>query len=134
MLNRANDVVHLFDWGDRKGKAGVERVRMCNLETLKGSIDNNELFDRLLEDREMLSKLILPLDMGRVTRGEQSPLFFGSAMTNFGVQLFLDKFCNMGTRPGGQMAKRNEEARGKRSKRNIRSAAEDEDDNTRETK
>lgn len=37
--------------------------------------------------------------MARVYRGEQTPVFFGSAMTNFGVQLFLDAFMRMGAPP-----------------------------------
>ena len=32
-------------------------------------------------------------------RGEQTPIFFGSAMTNFGVQLFLDTFMDLGAPP-----------------------------------
>lgn len=131
VLDRMNNVVHLFDRGDRKGKAEVEQVHMDDLETLKKNIDDDELFEKLLEDQELLSELISPLDMDRVMSGEQSPLFFGSAMTNFGVQLFLDKFCDMGTRPGGRMAKRNEEVRGKRSKQNEANAAaagDDDDD------
>ena len=128
VLDRMNNVVHLFDRGDRKGKAEVEQVHMDDLETLKKNIDDDELFDKLLEDQELLSELISPLDMDRVMSGEQSPLFFGSAMTNFGVQLFLDKFCDMGTRPGGRMAKRNEEVKGKRSKQNEANAAAGDDD------
>ncbi len=33
-------------------------------------------------------------------RGEVSPVFFGSAVTNFGVQLFLDRFVAMAPAPG----------------------------------
>lgn len=64
---------------------------MDDLDTLKQCINDDELFHKLLEDQELLQELISPLDMERVMAGEQSPLFFGSAMTNFGVQLFLDK-------------------------------------------
>jgi len=60
-----------------------------------------------LEDAELLDELMEPLDMERVLAAEQSPLFFGSAMTNFGVQLFLDKFLDMGTSPVGRLAKQN---------------------------
>jgi len=48
--------------------------------------------------------LIEPLNLERVLDGTQSPMFFGSAMTNFGVQLFLEKFCDMGTKPLGRDA------------------------------
>ena len=104
VLDRMTDTVHLFDRGDRKSKADVEQVSMDDVDTLRERIDDEELFEKLIEDREMLDELIAPLDMERVMGGEQSPLFFGSAMTNFGVQLFLDKFCDMGTKPGGRLA------------------------------
>jgi peptide chain release factor 3 len=61
-----------------------------------------DLYDKLTEGAELLEELILPpLDMDRVLAGEQTPLFFGSAMTNFGVDLFLNAFCDMGTKPKG---------------------------------
>ena len=60
---------------------------MSDLDTIKECINDEELFDKLLEDQELLEELISPLDMERVMAGEQSPLFFGSAMTNFGVQV-----------------------------------------------
>jgi len=40
-----------------------------------------------------------PLDLARVHAGEQSPVFFGSAMTNFGVDLFLKKLLALGSPP-----------------------------------
>ena len=115
VLDRMNNVVHLFDRGDRKSKAEVEQVSMSDLETLRKSIDDDELYEKLLEDQELLVELIPPLDMDRVMSGEQSPLFFGSAMTNFGVQLFLDKFCDMGTKPSGRLATRKEEVKGNKA-------------------
>jgi len=127
VLDRMNDVVHLFDRGDRKSKAEVEQVPMVDLETLEQRIDDDELYQQLLEDQEMLSELIAPLDMERVMAGEQSPLFFGSAMTNFGVQLFLDKFCDMGTKPNGRMASLKEEAKGKKAKEKEEATNSDEE-------
>ena len=83
--------MHLFDRAERGSKSDVRQVSMDDVDTLKEIINDQELFDKLLEDQELLEELISPLDMERVMAGEQSPLFFGSAMTNFGVQLFLDK-------------------------------------------
>ena len=39
------------------------------------------------------------LDMDRVQRGNLSPVFFGSALTNFGVETFLEHFLKMTTTP-----------------------------------
>lgn len=105
VLDRTTNVVHLYQKAEKRGgKAGVQEVPLEDTVTLKATIDDEELFHKLLEDAELLEELINPLDMERVMKGEQSPLFFGSAMTNFGVQLFLDKFCSMGTKPMGRMA------------------------------
>lgn len=47
-------------------------------------------------------RLVEPLDMERVLIGEQSPMFFGSAMTNFGVELFLKRFLTIGQKPAAR--------------------------------
>ena len=49
-----------------------------------------------------LPSLVEPLDMERVLTGEQSPMFFGSAMTNFGVELFLKRFLTIGQKPAAR--------------------------------
>ena len=71
----------------------MTQVSLKDRNVLRDLIDDEDLFDKLLEDEEILQELISPLDMDRVLRGEQSPLFFGSAMTNFGVQLFPKNHC-----------------------------------------
>merc|ERR1719253_902312 len=100
---------------------------MADTEALRARIDDEELWEQLQEDQEMLAELIAPLEMERVIAGEQSPLFFGSAMTNFGVQLFLDKFCNMGTKPSGRLAKRKEEVKGKKAKESNADSGDDDE-------
>jgi peptide chain release factor 3 len=39
------------------------------------------------EEINLLEELSPPLDMERIHAGELSPVFFGSAMNNFGVSL-----------------------------------------------
>lgn len=113
VLDRTTNTVHLYTKPtQRGGKAEVKEVPIDDHETLQTLIDDEELFGKLLEDQELLEELIPPLDMERVLAANQSPLFFGSAMTNFGVQLFLDKFCNMGTKPLGRLAANKEEDEG----------------------
>ena len=38
-------------------------------------------------------------DMAKVNSGELTPMFFGSAMTNFGVRSFLEKFLELSPMP-----------------------------------
>ena len=54
---------------------------------------------QLLEDIELLDGASDELDMERVQRGDLSPVFFGSALTNFGVETFLEHFLKMTTPP-----------------------------------
>eukprot|EP00546_Thalassionema_frauenfeldii_P008568 CAMPEP_0178924146 /NCGR_PEP_ID=MMETSP0786-20121207/17155_1 /TAXON_ID=186022 /ORGANISM="Thalassionema frauenfeldii, Strain CCMP 1798" /LENGTH=528 /DNA_ID=CAMNT_0020598805 /DNA_START=300 /DNA_END=1886 /DNA_ORIENTATION=- len=105
VLDRIEKVVHLYKKPSARGKkAEVVQISLEDTEALEDMIDDSELFEKLIEDAELLDELLEPLDMNRVLSADQSPLFFGSAMTNFGVQLFLDKFCDLGTKPMGRQA------------------------------
>ena len=71
------------------------------------SIDSNELvneigtgfMDKLLEDIELLDGAGADFDMDLVTAGKLTPVFFGSALTNFGVETFLQHFLQMTSSP-----------------------------------
>ena len=103
VLDRTTNVVHLYTRPAKRGaKAEVREVPVEDEDTLKTLINDDELLEKLLEDVELLQELIPPLDMDRVKAATQSPLFFGSAMTNFGVQLFLDKFSTNGNQTTGE--------------------------------
>ena len=54
---------------------------------------------QLLDDIELLDGASDELDMDRVQKGNLSPVFFGSALTNFGVETFLEHFLKMTTSP-----------------------------------
>ncbi|HIV25005.1 MAG TPA: peptide chain release factor 3 [Candidatus Scatomonas pullistercoris] len=55
--------------------------------------------DTLLEEIELLDGAAAEFDQEKVSRGELSPVFFGSALTNFGVETFLKHFLQMTTSP-----------------------------------
>lgn len=117
VLDRLSNIVHLYQKPvKRGGKAEVIEVPLSDEAKLEELIADDELFMKLMEDAELLGELLNPLDMDRVMAANQSPLFFGSAMTNFGVQLFLDKFCDMGTKPVGRPAVKKEDAPKKKKK------------------
>ena len=54
---------------------------------------------QLLEDIELLDGAGQELDMELVSQGKLSPVFFGSALTNFGVETLLKHFLKMTTPP-----------------------------------
>ena len=63
------------------------------------SLIGTEHRETLLEDIELLDGASEEFDMELVRNGKLSPVFFGSALTNFGVEPFLESFLSMTTSP-----------------------------------
>ena len=61
-----------------------------------------------MEEIELLDGASDELDMERVGRGDLTPVFFGSALTNFGVETFLEHFLKMTSAPLGRRTKQGE--------------------------
>ncbi|MFR6470587.1 MAG: EF-Tu/IF-2/RF-3 family GTPase, partial [Lachnospiraceae bacterium] len=55
--------------------------------------------DKLMEEIELLDGASADFDQELVDKGELTPVFFGSALTNFGVEIFLKHFLSMTTPP-----------------------------------
>ena len=53
----------------------------------------------LLDEIELLDGASAEFDLEEVRKGELTPVFFGSALTNFGVEIFLKYFLEMATTP-----------------------------------
>lgn len=69
-----------------------------NDESLKEMLGEN-LYATLRDDVELLDGAGYELDLEKVRHGKLSPVFFGSALTNFGVEPFLEHFLKMTTAP-----------------------------------
>ncbi len=54
-----------------------------------------QYYEQLKDDIELLDGAGQEFDQDMVSRGELSPVFFGSALTNFGVETFLKHFLAM---------------------------------------
>mgnify|MGYP000685994063 CR=1 FL=1 len=73
----------------------------------KNLLDSEELLaeigedykEQLEEEIELLDGASAEFDMDLVSKGQLSPVFFGSALTNFGVETFLQHFLQMTTSP-----------------------------------
>ena len=63
------------------------------------SVIGFDYHQQLLDEIELLDGAADEFDMDRVSKGDLSPVFFGSALTNFGVETFLQHFLNMTTSP-----------------------------------
>ncbi|GAB5415938.1 MAG: peptide chain release factor 3 [Crocinitomicaceae bacterium] len=58
--------------------------------------------DELREEVEMIEGVYDPFNRAEYLAGELAPVFFGSAMNNFGVQELLDTFCEISPSPRGR--------------------------------
>ena len=66
-----------------------------NIDDVIGMYHRQDLFD----DIELLDGAGDDFDLEAVRRGELTPVFFGSALTNFGVEPFLEQFLKITTSP-----------------------------------
>ena len=95
-------VTTFFD--TQKGtKEGESREIPIDSEELTEFV-GEENKDRLLEEIELLDGASAEFDQELVSQGRLSPVFFGSALTNFGVEIFLKHFLQMTTPPLPRMA------------------------------
>ena len=60
---------------------------------------NNSIYNQVLEEVELVTEAGDEFDPQKVSRGQQTPVFFGSALTNFGVQTFLETFLQYAHAP-----------------------------------
>jgi len=81
--------------GTKEGTATEIALEDPRLEEFIGT----EAREKLLGEIELLDGASADFDQERVTKGELSPVFFGSALTNFGVEIFLKYFLEMTTPP-----------------------------------
>ncbi len=94
--------LHLFRPGrDTLGPKGVmiQDLSDPSLDTLLGS-----QADELRGDIELIEGAANPFEMRDFLKGSQTPVFFGSAINNFGVKEMLDAFVEMAPHPGPRTA------------------------------
>ena len=99
IYHRDTKLVELYDEADHHGAAQVDSIT--------GTLEDPEIrqrlgsyyIERLQEEIELLDGAGDALDMERVKQGQLTPMFFGSAMNNFGVEVFLNRFLEYSLPP-----------------------------------
>lgn len=97
-----------------EGEANVKgRLRPSSLQSLdrasllteleqKGHASDEPIVEQFLSELELVDIAGDAFDLNRIHRGELSPVFFGSAMNNFGIERFLETFLGMAPEPQGR--------------------------------
>ena len=107
VYDRAKKEVELFS--DTKKGTAMGEVQMVPIdapetEKLIGADAKKILADEI----ELLDGASAEFDQELVDKGQLSPVFFGSALTNFGVETFLKHFLKMTTSPLPRMSDKGE--------------------------
>ena len=100
VFDREKKQVHLFE----RVSGGVYRapvhVRGIEDDAVKNALPD-DVYAKVCEDLELLDSAGASFDVEEVRAGQLTPVFFGSAMNNFGVQMLLDRFLTLAPPPGG---------------------------------
>lgn len=97
VYNRHQNQLYLFTpGGETRHQDGILVTDLTDprLDTLLGS-----QADELREEIALLDGAANPFELGAYLKGSQSPVFFGSAVNNFGVRELLDAFVEMAPPP-----------------------------------
>ena len=98
IYNRKLSQIELFDSGDH-GQSVVESSKKDVDDQVFLDLLGESAHNKLIEDIMLLDMAGDEFSRNKVLKGELTPVFFGSAMTNFGVQVFLEEFLDMTTPP-----------------------------------
>ena len=63
-------------------------------------LTQDSIYTQTLDDIELLNDAGNQFNLKKIMAGEQTPVFFGSALTNFGVETFLNSFVQYAPEPG----------------------------------
>ena len=102
VYDRVSRSVHLFE---REGDHGASRarVRVASLDSDEARELLGDAHAQLLEDIHLLDEAGADFDQQAVLDGTLAPTFFGSALTNFGVEPFLNHFLRLAPAPGARV-------------------------------
>ncbi|MEN9230108.1 MAG: peptide chain release factor 3 [Thermostichus sp. DG02_5_bins_236] len=98
VFDRRTQEFHLFE-RVAKGRVRVKDTVIKLGDPQIEELIEEDLYYQFKEELELLEGLMPSLDLKQVHAGKQTPVFFGSAMTNFGVELFLNSFLEYALPP-----------------------------------
>ena len=91
VYDRRSKEVHLFERVPGGKYQAPVNVTSLDDDAVRGKLDDFT-FNEVKEQLEMLDGAGHAFDLKAVQAGQQTPVYFGSAVNNFGIQLLLDGF------------------------------------------
>ena len=99
VYDRKTQTVITYSDTEKGTKEGVSEEVSVSDESAMRSLIGDEAADKLLGERELLDGAGADFDLDEIRAGNLTPVCFGSALTNFGVEIFLKHFLAMTTSP-----------------------------------
>lgn len=103
LYDRRDSTVHLFQRTARGAYRAPESVGSLDDAFVRENVEERVLA-QAVEEIEMLDGAGHAFDRARIDQGLLTPVCFGSASNNFGVQLLLDTFLEMAPPPAPRLA------------------------------
>lgn len=100
VIERATKKVSLFQRSSSGGSAKAIVTEQTLEEFEKTFTGDKELIEKVKFELELLDEAGNPFNRDDFLKGKTSPVFFGSALTNFGVEPFFDNFIKLAPPPG----------------------------------
>ncbi|CEN87038.1 peptide chain release factor 3 [[Clostridium] sordellii] len=98
VFNRHKNQIEVFDDGNHGQDIATSITGEVSDEKFNALL-GNDLHEKLLEDIELLDIAGDEFNLDGILKGELTPVFFGSALTNFGVEPFLESFLEITSPP-----------------------------------
>ena len=99
VYDRKRECIITYEDTQKGTREGESREIPVSQEGQAAAALGEEAFARLQEEIELLDGASAEFDLEQVQSGILTPVFFGSALTNFGVEIFLKYFLEMATPP-----------------------------------
>jgi len=103
VFDRQQEQIHLFERSAHGSREALDTVIQLGDPKIEQLLEQ-DLYHQLKNDLELLEGLGPELDPSLVHSGKMTPVFFGSAMTNFGVELFLNSFLDFALKSGSHQS------------------------------
>jgi peptide chain release factor 3 len=107
VFDRRHRQIHLFERSAHGSREAIDTVVDLGDPRIEQLLEQ-DLYYQFKEELELLEGVGSELDLDLVHQGKMTPVFFGSAMTNFGVELFLDAFLDYALKPGARRSTKGE--------------------------
>ena len=104
VLDLQNDRIVLYSDTLKGTKEGHSETLELGDEAAAAARIGQEALDNLLTERELFEGAGASYDIDKVRAGVLTPVFFGSALTNFGVEIFLREFLRMSMPPAPRVS------------------------------